>query len=40
MTAVSRTAQFAKVLKVLRKYYKPSPRNAGRTVIEQLLFDC
>ena len=40
MTAVSRTAQFAKVHKVLKKYYKPSPCNAGRTVIEHLLFAC
>jgi endonuclease-3 len=40
MTAVSRTAQFAKVHKVLKKYYKPSPGNAGRTVIEHLLFAC
>jgi endonuclease-3 len=40
MTAVSRTAQFAKVHKVLKKCYKPSPGNAGRTVIEHLLFAC
>jgi endonuclease III len=40
MTAVSRTAQFAKVHKVLKKYYKPSPCNAKRTVIEHLLFAC
>ena len=40
MTAVSRSAQFAKVHKVLKKYYKPSPCNAGRTVIEHLLFAC
>lgn len=40
MTAVSRTAQFAKVHKVLKKYYKASPCNAGRTVIEHLLFAC
>jgi len=40
MTAVSRTAQFAKVHKVLKKCYKSSPVNAGRTVIEHLLFAC
>jgi endonuclease III len=40
MTAVSRTAQFAKVHKVLKKYYKASPCNSGRTVIEHLLFAC
>ena len=40
MTSVSRTAQFAKVHKVLKKYYKPSPLNAGRTVLEHLLFAC
>jgi endonuclease-3 len=40
MTAVSRTAQFAKVHKVLKKYYKSAATNAGRTVIEHLLFAC
>ena len=40
MTAVSRTAQFAKVHKVLKKYYKPAPVNGGRTVVEHLLFAC
>jgi endonuclease-3 len=40
MTAVSRTAQFAKVHKTLKKYYKPAPANAGRMVIEHLLFAC
>ncbi len=40
MTAVSRTAQFAKVHKVLKKCYKPASVNAGRTVIEHLLFAC
>jgi endonuclease-3 len=40
MTAVSRTAQFAKVHKVLKKHFKPSPSNAGRTVVEHLLFAC
>ncbi len=40
MTAVSRTTQFAKVHKVLKKYYKPASANAGRTVVEHLLFAC
>ena len=40
MTAPSRTAQFAKVHKVLKKHYKPAPVNAARTVIEHLLFAC
>ena len=40
MTAVSRTAQFAKVHKVLKKNYKLSPTSAGRTVMEHLLFAC
>ena len=40
MTAVSRTAQFAKVHKVLKKHYKPVARRADRTVLEHLLFAC
>lgn len=40
MNAPSRTAQFAKVHKVLRKHYKPHPPNVGRTVLEHLLFAC
>jgi endonuclease III len=40
MTAVSRTTQFAKVHKVLKKYYKPAPAAASRTVVEHLLFAC
>ncbi len=40
MTAPSRTAQFAKVQKVLKKHYKPAAHNAGRTVIEHILFAC
>jgi endonuclease III len=40
MTAVSRTAQFLKVHKVLKKYYKSPPMNSGRTVVEHLLFAC
>jgi endonuclease III len=40
MTAVSRTAQFAKVQKVLRKHYKPSSPSPTRSVIEHLLFAC
>jgi len=38
MTTPSRAAQFAKLYKVLKKYYKPVPVNTNRTVIEQLLF--
>lgn len=40
MTAVSRSAQFAKVHKVLKKHHKASPCNAGRTVVEHMLFAC
>jgi endonuclease III len=40
MTAISRTAQFAKVHKTLKKHYKSSPCNTGRSVIEHLLFAC
>jgi endonuclease III len=40
MTAVSRTAQFGKVHKILKKHYKPSTPGGGRTVIEHLLFAC
>jgi endonuclease III len=40
MTAVSRSVQFAKVHKVLKKYYKPAPASAARTVMEHLLFAC
>lgn len=40
MTAASRTAQFAKVHKTLKKCYKPSSCNGGRTVVEHLLFAC
>ncbi len=40
MTAVSRTAQFTKVQKVLKKHYKPASPGAGRSVIEHLLFAC
>lgn len=40
MTAVSRTAQFAKVHKALKKHYKPAAPGAGRSVIEHLLFAC
>jgi len=40
MTSVSRTAQFAKVQKVLKKYYKPVAREADRPVLEHLLFAC
>lgn len=40
MTAPSRSTQFAKLHKVLKKYYKPYACNANRTVIEHLLFAC
>jgi endonuclease III len=40
MTAVSRSAQFVKLHKTLKKHYKASPSNAGRTVVEHLLFAC
>jgi endonuclease-3 len=40
MSTVSRTAQFGKLHKVLKKHYKPVPMNAGRTVMEHLLFAC
>ena len=39
MTAVSRSAQFAKVHKVLKKSYRPASA-VGRTVMEHLLFAC
>jgi endonuclease III len=40
MSAISRTAQFAKVHKVLKKHYKPATANAGRSVTEHLIFAC
>jgi endonuclease-3 len=40
MSTVSRTAQFGKLHKVLKKHYKPVASNADRTVTEQLLFAC
>ena len=40
MTAVSRTTQFAKLHKVLKKHYKPAPNTADRAVIEHLMFAC
>lgn len=40
MTSVSRSAQFAKVQKVLKKHYKAPPANPSRTVIEHMLFAC
>jgi endonuclease III len=40
MTAVSRTAQFAKVHKVLKKHFKSASPNAQRSVMEHLLFAC
>lgn len=40
MSAVSRTAQFAKVHKILKKHYKPAAPPADRSVLEHLLFAC
>lgn len=40
MSAVSRTDQFTKLHKVLKKYYKAAPVNGGRSVVEHLLFAC
>lgn len=40
MSTPSRSAQFAKVHKVLKKYYQPVPANADRPVLEHLLFGC
>jgi endonuclease III len=40
MTAVSRTTQFAKVYKILKKHYKPATANTSRTVAEHLIFAC
>jgi endonuclease III len=40
MTAVSRSAQFVKLHKTLKKYYKASSGNSGRSVVEHLLFAC
>ncbi len=40
MASVSRTSQFAKVTKVLKKYYKPVGCDLQRPVLEHLLFAC
>ena len=40
MASVSRTAQFSKVSKVLKKHYKPVFPDAQRPVLEHLLFAC
>ncbi len=40
MAAISRTAQFAKLYKILKKYYKPISYETNRTVLEQLAFAC
>jgi len=40
MASVSRTAQFAKVHKVLKKSYKPVPVDSNRPVLEHLLLAC
>jgi endonuclease-3 len=40
MASVSRTAQFAKVLKVLKKHYKPVAPDPHRPALAHLLFAC
>ena len=40
MSSVSRTSQYAKVTKVLKKHYKPVGCDAQRPVLEHLLFAC
>jgi endonuclease-3 len=40
MTSVSRSAQFAKIHKVLKKHYKPVAPPEDRPVLEHLLFAC
>jgi endonuclease-3 len=40
MASVSRTAQFANVLKVLKKHYKPVAADPQRPVLEHLLLAC
>lgn len=40
MSSPSRSAQFAKVLKVVKKYYKPVAPDSNRSVLEHLLFAC
>ena len=40
MASVSRTAQFAKVFKVLKKHYKPVAPDAHRPVLEHVLYAC
>jgi endonuclease-3 len=40
MASVSRTAQFTKLFKTLKKCYRPAPSNTGRSVMEHLLFAC
>lgn len=40
MAAISKTAQFARLHKILKKYYKPISYETNRTVLEQLAFAC
>jgi endonuclease-3 len=40
MGSVTRTQQFTKVFRVLRKHYKPVPLETQRSVLEHLLFAC
>lgn len=40
MSSPSRTTQFTKIHKVLKKYYKPVAPDGNRSVLEHLLFAC
>lgn len=40
MSSASRTSQFARIHKILKKYYKPVVPDSGRSVLEHLLFAC
>jgi endonuclease III len=40
MAAPSRTAQFTRLSKILKKYYQPVAPDLGRSVFEHLLFAC
>jgi endonuclease-3 len=40
MTSVSRSAQFGKVHKILKKHYKPVAPRSDRSVLEHLMFAC
>ena len=40
MATPNRSALIARLLKVIRKHYKPVPQPKDRTVLEHLLFAC